>query len=112
MANSGYTLADRRSPSIERLMEIKDVTFEDAEKIKKIWRTVKNRYDAMEQIDHIIHTCGREYLGIHRRRNRGVYYLNAGDTYNTTIIQIGVQLTVGCWGDLVEKNLIKEPAQY
>lgn len=108
MANSGYTLADRRSPSIKRLMEIDQLSFEDAEKIKKIWATVGKRAEAMEQINAIIHTFGREYMGLHRRRHEHVYYLNAGDSYNTTIIQIGVQLTVGCWADLVERNLIKE----
>lgn len=112
MATSGYTLADRRSPSISKLMEIKDVTFEDAEKIKKIWSTVGKRSEAMGQIDKIIHTHGREYLGLHRRRHDHVYYLNAGDTYNTTIIQIGIQLTVGCWGDLVERNLVKTEQSY
>ena len=50
---------------------------------------------------------GIEYLGIHKRSNDRVYYLNAGDPYATTLIFKGNRAFVGCWGDLVERNAIR-----
>lgn len=58
-------------------------------------------------IDSVINTHGIEYLGYHKRQEVHVDYCNAGDTYTTTIIFMGDNLVVGCWGDLVEKNLIE-----
>ena len=79
-------LYERRVPSIQALMEIKDVTKEDAIKCREIWQTVSNRREAREQIDGLIRTCGVEYLGTHKRSGQAVYYCNAGDTYSTTIM--------------------------
>lgn len=101
-------LYERRVPSIQALMEIKDVTKEDAIKCREIWQTVSNRREAREQIDGLIRTCGVECLGIHKRSGQAVYYCNAGDTYSTTIIFNGLRMYVGCIGDLMEKNAIRE----
>lgn len=54
---------------------------------------------------------GVEYLGVHRRSGRSVRYLNAGDTYATTLIFTGRRMTVGCWGDLVETKAVKTPPE-
>ena len=54
---------------------------------------------------------GVEYLGQHRRSGRSVRYLNAGDTYATTLIFTGRRMTVGCWGDLVETKAVKTPPE-
>jgi hypothetical protein len=98
----------RRSASIKKLMQIKDVTEKEAKKIKQVWRTVGNRKNAREMIDKILQTYGVEYLGQNKRNSEHVYYCNTGDTYATTIIFIGFNLIVACWGDLVERNLIHE----
>ena len=93
----------RTSASVKRLMEIKDVTEEDALKVKEVWRTtISSRHDAREAVDRIIQTCGVEYLGIHKRTHQHVYYCNAGETYATTILFMGPRLYVGCWGDLFD----------
>ena len=101
-----YSIKMRRCASVKNLMTIKDVTQEDAQEIRRIWKTVTNRGEARENIDKILRTYGVEYLGQHKRSGEHVYYCNAGDTYAGTILFKGLRMFVGYWGDLVEKNLI------
>lgn len=103
-----YNISMRKCASVKNLMTLKDVTQEDAENIRKVWQTVTNRREAREQIDKILRTYGVEYLGQHRRTGEHIYYCNAGDSYAGTIIFSGLHMRVGCWADLVEKNLICE----
>lgn len=100
------SIAARRSASVKALMEIKDVTAEDAARIREIWFNVASRRGARGQIEAILRTYGIEYLGVHKRSHEHVYYANGGDTYDTTVLFIGPRLAVGCWGDLVERNMI------
>lgn len=100
------SILGRIAPSVKSLCTIKDVTRDDAMAIRKAWRTIGNRQDAREAIDSILCTHGIEYLGYHKRNCQHVYYCNSGDTYSTTIIFCGLRAYVGCWGDLVEKNII------
>ena len=116
------------------IAEIKDVDLELANRVRLVWKastqgeletlypqvsefiaqqyhTPPRRQQKRWIIDRLIGACGVEHLGLHKRRGNHVYYCNAGDTYATTIIFIGRQLKVGCWGDLVERNLIQEPEQ-
>lgn len=101
----------RRSASVKTLMQIKDVTEEDALEIRRIWLNTRHRATARNQIDALIRTCGVEYLGYHKRDGVECWYCNGGDTYATTIVFIGDRLTVQTWGDLVEKKLIQEFVQ-
>lgn len=98
----------RKCASSESLQQVKDVTSRDALLVRSMWKETSSRREARMKIDRQIATHGVEFLGIHKRTGEDVYYCNAGDTYATTIIFIGPRLTVGCWGDLVEKNLISE----
>ena len=102
----------RTATSISRLMQIKDVSKEDAERIRWIWHNVQGRRHARDQIDAILRTFGVEFLGVHKRSKEDVYYCNAGDTYATTVMFIGPRLIVGCWGDLVEANAVRDSANY
>lgn len=101
----------RTAASIKSLMQIKDVTEEDAKAIRAIWRELpsESSFDKANKIDAILRTYGVEFLGQHRRTGAGVYYCNAGDTYATTVLFIGPRLVVGCWGDLVERNAVHDP---
>lgn len=101
-------LTNRKCASVTALLQIKDVTAEDAAAIRKIWQTVPNRQEAREQIDKILRTHGVEYLGQHRRSREAVDYCNAGDPYTYTVLFHGPRMIVGCWGDLVEKKLIRD----
>jgi hypothetical protein len=124
--------------TVKSLMEIKDVTEDDAKLIREIWQCVgpketsalleKNldttRYAnrdftyALEQhnskhmkrhaIDAILGTCGVEYLGLRKRNREHVYYCNTGESYAATVLFDGDHLRVNCWADLVERNLISE----
>lgn len=96
----------RKAPSVKALMTIKDVTPADAEKIRTAWKTIGNRRQAREAIDSILRTYGVEYLGKHKRSWRHIYYCNAGDGYANTVLFSGRRAFVGCWADIVEKNLI------
>lgn len=59
-------------------------------------------------IDELLDTHGIEHLGTHRRTCEHVDYCNAGDAYAATLIFHGNRMYIGCWGDLVERNQIKE----
>jgi len=96
----------RIAPSTTTLMEIKDVTEENATLIRHIWHTESNRLVARRRIDGVLNTYGVEYLGHHKRRHLPVWYCNAGDTYATTVLFMGPVMRVGCWGDYVERDLI------
>lgn len=116
--------------SIKRLMEIKDVTEEDAKLIRAIWK-IENIHeiialhpdaDALWKqntkmgigmlkylcVDKIIRTYGVEFLGMLKRTTEDVYYCNTGDTYATTVVFIGNRLIVTFWGHYVEKNLLQD----
>lgn len=103
-----YHVSMRVAPSVKALMTIKDVTKEDAETIRKVWKTVGNRKDARAQIDAILRTHGVEYLGHHKLTGHHIYYANAGDAYAPTVLFAGLRAYVGCWADLVEAGKIKE----
>jgi hypothetical protein len=95
-----------RSASVKRLMQIKDVTPEIAKKVKTIWVMSKSRDKAMSTIDRLIGTYGVESLGQSKRTGQSIDYCQASDSYDTTILFCGDNLTVGCWGDLVEHNAV------
>lgn len=100
---------NRTCAGVKALMEIKDVTAEDARAIRYAWKTrLASRFEARDEVDRILRTCGVEFLGFDKRSGRSVYYCNAGDTYATTVIFHGPRMTVGCWGDLVERNRVRE----
>lgn len=117
--------------SVGALCAIKDVTPEIAKAIRTVWKTTKEsevfaaspqtkewvdtcyrmpkfREIRRHAIDCILGTHGIEFLGIYKPSGEDVYYCNAGDTYATTILFIGRRLIVTCWGELVEKNQIRE----
>lgn len=106
------TIPARRAATVDALMQIKDVTKEDALKIRSIWKTTKSRQEAREEIDKVLRTYGVEYLGQHKRTGRAVYYCNTGESYASTLVFIGPSLYVGCWADYVEKNLVVSPQQF
>jgi hypothetical protein len=62
---------------------------------------------ALYAMDHILGTHGVEGLGPQGSMKAPPYeYLNAGDTYNTTLIyrRKTDTLSVGTWGDIAEKH--------
>lgn len=98
----------RIAPSVKALMQLKDVTREDAEQIRQAWKTINNRQEAREVVDKLLRTYGVEYLGRHKRTGNHIYYANAGDAYAGTVLFSGPRAYVSYWADLVEKNLIVE----
>lgn len=58
--------------------------------------------------DELLENFGVEFLGEHRRTGAGVYYSNAGETYAATLIFHGNHAYIGCWGDIVERNAVRE----
>jgi hypothetical protein len=99
-------IAGRRCASITALMQIKDVTEEDAQAIRRLWRYRPFRAGARAEIDKILRTAGVERLGTHKKHKCEVYYANGGDTYATTVLFVGMTLQVGTIGDLLDANLI------
>ena len=120
----------RRAASIEKLCEIKDVTEEDAAKIRAIWKAPSWEVLAgldvgvgaargigafprvkREAIDAILRTSGVEYLGF-TKTGRAVHYCNAGDMYATTVVFVSDRLTVGCIGYYLEGDKLRAPVQF
>lgn len=124
-----------RAASINALTQIKDVTEEDARRIRAVWKATNLNsllrecpvdFNVMDTalgvrnlivvkrkvIDRLLQTCGVEYLGWDKRSRDSVYYCNAGDSYATTVIFRGDNLIVGCWGDLVEQGRVVECSKY
>lgn len=120
--------------SVARLMQIKDVTEEDAKLIRAIWKAPnkqaiadlypdiyeverafyhppKLRATKHHCIDQILNTSGVEFLGRDKRSGSDVYYCNAGDSYATTVVFAGHRLWVGGWADWVEAGRIREAQQ-
>lgn len=120
--------------SVSRLMELKDMTEYQAKEIRAVWSkftraeleeksqaardlvryshgTVSTRRLRMACINAIWDSHGIEFLGIDRRTGDNIYYCNAGDPYAATIIFRGRVLSVGCWGDLIERNAVREVQQ-
>lgn len=107
-----YPISMRTCASVKALQDVHHVDKATADKVREVWHTVANRKNAREQIDALIGTHGVEYLGTNKRTGDAVYYCNAGDAYATTVIFQGLHMRVGCWGDLIERNTVREPAQF
>jgi len=62
----------------------------------------------LEAVAELLNLDGPEYIprGRNVRTSPAFYYLNAGDTYRTTILMIrpGQTFRIGCWGDIVERG--------
>jgi hypothetical protein len=88
-------------PSIKTLMQIKDVTREDARKIRAIMDG-PGKVDGetrMERIDRVLNTCGVEVIPAgHNQKSPAIVYCNAGDAYSWTVLKVNGQFRVGCWG--------------
>lgn len=59
-------------------------------------------------IDELFETHGVEFLGVNRRTGEDMYYCNTGETYDATLIFHGRNMRISTWGDLVERNAIRE----
>ena len=61
--------------------------------------------DALRAIDAIIGGYGVEHIRAGRgARSPAIWYVNLGDTYETTILYVRGRFRVGCWGDIVERG--------
>lgn len=111
-------------PSIRTLMLQLDITriaaanvrtVMQARKREDVWqlsaaaynyeRSCYNRPDfsilKLYAIDELIGTCGIEGF---RTRKGALEYCNAGDTYAATVIYYQGRFSVGCWGDIFERD--------
>lgn len=101
------TIKNRRCASIKSLTDIKDVTEEDAERIRQIWKGTEDLAYAQIVVNRILQTHGVEYLLTDRRTNREVLYCNAGDVYATTVLFCGNVLFVGCMADAIQTRRVR-----
>lgn len=59
----------------------------------------------MLMADELCETCGVEYIPRgSNSKSPSIEYLNAGDTYTTTLLWTRGSYRVGCWGDIVERG--------
>ena len=75
--------------------------------IRQCYSTLGKRQAFKELLNFLADgMCGVELLGIHKRWKYGVEYLNAGDTYNTTLIfhnHHDGTVRIGCIGDSINQ---------
>lgn len=110
---SSPTRYPRRCAPISALEQIKDMDPLQAQAIRLRWKDTGNSVSYCRKvIDELAGTCGVEFLGYHKRTGLAVHYCNGGDPYATTIIFHGLNLQVGCWGDLIERNQIDHREDY
>jgi len=100
-----------RSPSVKSLVAaFRDLDPKGARQIKKIARGAgwNGHYAALCAIDKILGMHGVEALGPseYEYGPPPYEYLNAGDTYATTLIykRATDTLFIGCYGDVVERE--------
>lgn len=95
-------------PSVKTLMQIKDVTKEDAQAIRAVMAGPKrddNGQSRMQHIDKILNTCGVEYVPCGQGANSPpFYYCNTGDSYAATVVKMRGKFRVTSWGDIVERG--------
>ena len=127
-------MTNRTAASIKVLSELKDVDIVLAARVRDVWRTHTREQILAEfpkvaefarsclnppttghlrrlAVNELIHTYGVEFLGTSKKTGYPVEYCNAGDPYVATVIFSGPRLWVGCWGDLIEHNSIRERQQ-
>lgn len=97
-----------RYPSVKTLMQIKDVTVEEAEHIRRLMQ-YQLPQTALRKIDEVLRTHGVEYIPSKKdgwNRAEGIDYCNSGDTYAPTVCYDNStgNYRVSSWGDIVEKN--------
>lgn len=97
-----------RYPSIKTLMQIKDVTREDATAIRAIMAGPgkdANGATRLQRIDAVLRTFGVEHTPRgHNKKSPAIHFCNTGDTYATTVMKVRGRFVVGCWGDIVERG--------
>jgi hypothetical protein len=98
-----------RLPSVKTLLRIADCN-EDAREMRKILERYHNRpHKMLSEVSKFIGACGVEYIEPaepSQYEDRGLYYINVGDTYITTLCYDSEKnrIIVSSWGDIVEKN--------
>jgi hypothetical protein len=73
-----------------------------AEHIARCYGTPDTATLRLMALDALADTCGVE--SFQTRRGGWVSYLNAGDTYATTLLYHNGTYRVGCWGDIAERE--------
>jgi len=101
------TIASMKLTEISSLLSTKanPIDIKQAQQIRARAREYgSNMIGVLRFADDILKTCGLESF---RVKVAGVWrwvtYLNAGDTYNTTLLLYRGKIYIGCWGDLAEK---------
>jgi hypothetical protein len=100
-----------KAPTVKALVaEFRDLDEKGARQIRKLAREAGSNPDAaLREMDKILDMHGVEALGPRHYdyfKPSPYEYLNAGDTYATTLIYDRAKdtLSIGCYGDVVEAH--------
>ena len=100
-----------RSPSVNALVSaFRDLDAKGAHKIKKLAaKAGSHPVEALREMSEILDMHGVEALGPRHYdyfKPSPYEYLNAGDTYATTLIYDRAKdtLSIGSWGDIAERH--------
>lgn len=59
----------------------------------------------LEECNLVLNQCGVESIPRgHNKKSPPIWYVNNGDAYDTTIMVVDGIISVGCWGDIVERG--------
>ena len=99
---SGFPVS---SPSVKTLTTELGISVEDAKKIKEL-AAVGKPMSALRHADKAMGGVGGGSFGVESLYPDfpNFYYVNTGDSYNTTLYYNGKSLRVGDWGSYVESK--------
>jgi len=98
-------------PSVKTMVK-HGFTLEQAKQIRQLMEKFRenNSYHViptytLQKISDIIDGFGMESIQEgNNSRSPAIYYVNMGDTYDTTILWVNGNFRVGSWGDIVERG--------
>ena len=98
-----------RLPSVKTIENSIADCREDAKEIRKLMETYWHRpRKLLSKVNNFLGACGVEYLepeNYSQHEDNGVYYVNMGDTYISTLCYDAKydRIFISCWGDIVER---------
>lgn len=99
-----------RLPSVKTILNSLTDCKEESKEIRKLMERYYDRpHKLLKEVDKVLRAHGVEYLEpneYNQYEDTGVYYVNMGDTYISTLCYDAKtdRIFISCWGDIVEKN--------
>lgn len=93
-------------PTVRTLNHIHGITLDQARAVRRALEGPGTAWTRLEDAAAVLpHASGVETIPPGRgTRSPGIWYVNMGDPYRTTLLYVRGRFRVGAWGDLVERG--------